>query len=224
LVVAIGALAFVVFITPFVTYGRKTARLSEAADSAMRKQVFENVLKDPKAFLPTTVKEIDPATFFRGISPLASELTRRNGFFDGEWHGDTIAWGLEIPVPRIFMPDKRYANIGNYFAQTVGMDIGVIGADDALTNIAITIPFEFVGNYGLFAGILSFGLIGVFWSLLCGWLLSPARLSNHPLTPFMVVSTLRMEGALGHYLAGLRELIIPLVLCFFIYRILHGRV
>lgn len=38
-----------------------------------------------------------------------------------------------------------------------------------MNSIAISIPFEFVGNYGWFAGFLSFGLIGVFWSLLSGW-------------------------------------------------------
>jgi len=225
LILAVGALVFLVFITPFVTYGRNVALVSEAVDSAMRKQIFSEVVKDPRAFLPTAVKAIDPAILFRGIYPLAGELTRRNGFFEGEWHGDTIAWGLEIPVPRVLFPDKHDANIGNYFAQTVGVDIGVIGADDTLTNISITIPFEFVGNYGLCAGILSFGLIGFFWSLLCGWLLSPARLSNHPLTPFMAIyPVMGMERALGHYLATLRELIIPLLLCYFVYRMLHGKV
>ena len=224
LVLAIGAVVFVVFITPFVTYGRHAALISGAANLEMRKQIFSEVLKDPQAFLPNSIEAMDPAVFFRGISPLAGELTRRNSFFDGEWHGYTIAWGFEILVPRVFNPGKRDMMIGNFFAQTVGADIGVSDRNETLSNIGMSIPFEFVGNYGWVAGILSFGLIGVFWSVLCGWLLSPARLSNHPLTPLMALSTMGMEGALGHYLAGLRGLIIPLLLCFFVYRMLRGKI
>jgi len=224
LLLAVGTLVFLVFITPFVTYARNVAFVFGATDSAMRKQIFSEVLKDPQAFLPTAMEAINPAIFFRGISPLAGELTRRNGFFDGEWHGYTIAWGFEILVPRVFNPDKRDSDIGNFFARTVGADIGVADRNDTLNNIAVSIPFEFVGNYGWCAGFLSFGLIGVFWALLCGWLLSPARLSNHPLTPFLVLSTMGMEGALGSYLAGLRGLIIPLVLCFFVYIMLRGKI
>jgi hypothetical protein len=223
LFLTVGALVFLVFITPFVTYGRNAALTSGAVDSAMRKQIFSEVIKNPQAFLPTAVKAIDISVFFRGMYPVAGELTRRNGFFDGEWHGYTIAWGFEILVPRVFMPGKRNMNIGNFFCQTVGADIGVSNRNDTLTSIGMSIPFEFVGNYGWCAGILSFGLIGVFWSLLCAWLLSPARLSNHPLTPFLVLSTIGMEGALGHFLAELRGLIIPLLLCYFVYRMLRGK-
>jgi hypothetical protein len=224
LLLGLGILVFVFFITPFVMYGRNAARISGVDDSAMRKQIYYEMLQDPQTFLPTAVDLIDPSVFFRGISPLAGELTRRNGFFDGEWHGYTIAWGFEVLVPRVFNPNKRDTNIGNFFAQTVGADIGVSGRDDTLNNVAISIPFEFVGNYGWCAGIVSFALIGVFWAMLCGWLLSPARLSNHPLTPFLALSTMAMEGAFGHFLAGLRQLIIPLILCFFFYRMLRGKI
>jgi len=221
LFIAIGVLVFLVVITPFVTYGRNVALTSGSVNSAMRKQIFSDVLKDPQAFLPTAVEAMDISVFFRGIYPLAAELTRRNGFLDGEWHGYTIAWGFEILVPRVFMPGKRDTNIGNFFSRTVGADIGVTNRNDEINNIGASIPFEFVGNYGWCAGILSFGIIGVFWSLFSGWMLSPARLSNHPFTPFLVLQTLGMEGALGHYLAGLRALIIPLLLFYFVYRILN---
>lgn len=115
-------------------------------------------------------------------------------------------------------------NIGNSFCRTVGADIGVSGRDDTLNSIALSIPFEFVGNYGIVAGILSFGLIEFFWTLFIVWMLSPARLSNHPLTPLLALSTMWMEQPLGHYLAGLRGLIIPLLLCYFVYRMLRGRI
>ncbi|MBU4273704.1 MAG: hypothetical protein KKE86_01950 [Planctomycetes bacterium] len=224
LIVIVGVLVFMLIITPFVGFGRHVALVAGAEDSAVRKEVFSDVLNDPEAFLSTEMESIDVSVFFRGIYPLAGELTRRNGFLDGEWHGDTIAWGFEILVPRAFNPDKRDSNIGNFFSRTVGVDIGVSGKNDFLNNIAISVPFEFVGNYGWGAGILSFGLIGVFWTLFVVWMLSPDRLSNHPLTPFLMISMLAMESALGHYLAGFRDLIIPLLLCYVIYRMFGGRI
>ena len=122
------------------------------------------------------------------------------------------------------MPDKRDMNIGNFFAQTVGVDTGVTHRSDTLTNIGVSIPFEFVGNYGWGAGILAFGLIGVFWSILSAWLLSPARLSDHPLAPFMALAAMGIEGAFGHYLAYLRGLIIPLLLCYVVYIMMRRRI
>jgi hypothetical protein len=220
----VGALFFIVFITPFVSFGRNVALVSGAEDSAMRREIFTEVLKDPRAFLPTAVEAMDPGSLFRGIFPLAGELTRRNGMFEGEWHGDTIMWGFEILVPRAFKPDKRDTSIGNFFSQTVGADIGSSNRSDMVNNVAISIPFEFVGNYGWFAGVMSFGLIGILWTMLCGWLLSPWRLSNHPLTPFLVLSTMGMEGALGHFLSGLRQLIVPLLFCVVVYRMLRGKI
>ncbi len=224
LIMIIGVLVFLIVIMPFVTYGRNMAVASGAEDSVGRKEVFMEIIKDPAAFMPTGKEGVDVSVFFRGIYPLAGELTRRNSPFEGEWMGDTILWGFEILVPRVLLPDKRDANIGNFFARTVGADIGVSRRDDTLNNIAISIPFEFIGNYGWFAGILSFGLIGVLWTLLCGWLLSPAHLSSHPLAPFLVLLTMSMEAAWGHFLGSLRELIIPLFLCYVVYRLLRGRI
>ncbi|MCD4726104.1 MAG: hypothetical protein K8R46_00440 [Pirellulales bacterium] len=223
LIMTVGALVFLVIITPFVSYGRHIAISSGAETSAARKQIFSEVLDDPGAFLPTAIEGMDVSVFFRGIYPLAGELTRRNGPFEGEWHGKTISRGFEAVVPRVFNPNKRDVNIGNFFCQTVGADIGVSGRNDTLNNIAISIPFEFVGNYGVVAGILSFGLIGFLWTLFVVWMLSPARLSNHPLTPYLAISTMGFESAFGHYLAGLRGLIIPLLLCFFIYKMFRGK-
>ena len=223
LLMAAGGAVFVMVITPFVSYSRDEALSLGAENVQMRKQVSSEILRDPLAFLPTTVASVDPAIFFRGIAPLASELTRRNGFWGGEWQGYTIAWGFEILVPRAFIPDKRDLSIGNFIARTVGVDIGMCDVTDTLVNLAPTIPFEVVGNYGRIAGILSFGLIGVCWSVFCVWMLSPARLSSHPLTPFMVLLTLGLEAPLGHYLAGLRGLVIPLLVCFFVYVIMRGK-
>jgi hypothetical protein len=227
LVLAVGAVMFVTVITPYVNYGRNAALTTGAGNSAERENIFAHVLKNPQAFLPTGMEEIDPAIFFRGISPLAGEVTRRNEPFNGEWHGSTIIWGFESLVPRVIWPDKPDNNIGAFYTTDLGVD-SVTARDNNdvsyISNSAISIPFEFVGNYGWCAGILAFGLLGVTWSLWCGWLLSPARLSNHPLTPWLVLSAMVMEQSLGNYFGMFRMLIIPLLLCFVIYRILGGKI
>lgn len=223
LFMAVGMLIFILLITPYVNYGRHAALVSGAETSATREQIFREALKTPEKFLPRSLDAVNVSVFFRGIFPLASELTRRNDLFAGEWGGYTIVWGLEVPVPRVLLPTKRDSNIGNFFCRTVGADIGVSGRYDYLNNIAISIPFEFVGNYGWMAGVLSFGMLGVLWALACGWLLSPARLSSHPLTPMLVLLTLRMESPLGSFLGALRGLLIPLFLAYVIYWLLNGR-
>ncbi len=222
----IGGLFFVLVITPYVVYGRWMAATTSASSSYDTSKVFSSVLKgDPWDFLPTSTRDVDVSVFFRGIFPLAGELTRRNSFFEGQWDGKTITWGFEILVPRAFMPEKRDMNIGNFFARTVGADIGVSLRFDTLNSIAVSIPFECVGNYGWFGGILSFGIIGFFWVLLNCWLLTPEHLSDHPLMPFMAAFTLSMESPMGHFLAQVRGLIIPLLILFFINKvILRGKI
>lgn len=216
-VLTVGTLVFLLVIAPFVGYGRNVAERAKAGDAAERTHIFSELLKNPEAFLPTGAEELEPALLFRGVSPIAGELTRRNGFLEGEWHGYTITWGFEVLVPRVFMPGKRDQNLGNFFSRTVGADLGITEREGTENAICVGVPFEFVGNYGLAAGILSFGLIGVFWALLCGWLLSPARLSNHSLTPFLVLTAMGVESCVGPFLAGFRNLSIPLLICFFVY-------
>jgi hypothetical protein len=217
--ITIGMIVFLGFITPFVMYARSVAISSGADNSKMRNQIFSNVLKDPDSFLLTSIKNVDISILFRGIYPLAGVLTQRNSFFHGEWDGYTIPWGFELPVPRVFCPNKRDENIGNFFSRTVGADIGATKRDDMLTNLAVSIPFEFVGNYGIAAGISSFGFIGFFWSLFVGWMLSPARLANHPLAPLMTMSAMALESPFGHYLVWLRGFIIPLCIFYSINKI-----
>jgi hypothetical protein len=224
LMLAFGTVVFVTVIEPFVDYSRNVAIVSQAGNSADRENVIVNVLKNPQAFLPTRVEEMDPAIFFRGISPLAGELVRRNEPFNGKWDGYTIKWGLESLVPRVIMPDKRDNTIGAFYTMELSDD-PTAGENDVYTESkAISIPFEFVGNFGWCAGILAFGLLGVTWSLWCGWLLSPARLSSHPLTPYLVLSAMIMEQSFGNYLGMFRMLLIPLLLCFVIFRMLRGKI
>ena len=143
-----GVLVFVMVITPFVTVGRYAAFVTGADSSATREQAFAEILTDPEGFLSTKMESIDIPVLFRGIYPLAGELTRRNGLLEGEWHGETIAWGFETLLPRALAPNKRDTSIGNFFGRTVGADIGVSGDNDYANSIALSLPFEFLGNYG----------------------------------------------------------------------------
>ncbi|MBN2108335.1 MAG: hypothetical protein JW832_12995 [Deltaproteobacteria bacterium] len=224
-VIIVAVTLFVLVIAPYVSYGRHKAALSKVQTSWERTEVFRDVLQNPELFLPNIDREIDVSVLFRGIAPLAAEMTRRNSLLEGEWGGETILWGLEIVVPRAILPEKRNMNIGNFFARTVGADIGVTSRYQTVTNISMTIPFECVGNFGWFGGVLSFGILGIFWPLFCVWLLTPDRLHSHPLTPFCIILGITVEGAFGHWLANLRGYIIPIAVLFFINRvILRGKV
>ena len=168
-------------------------------------------------------KEINIASPFRSIYQLAGEVTRRNALFQGEWEGLTIEWGLLTLVPREFYADKPPLSVGNFFAQALGVDLGMVSPEDFDTNLTLTIPFEVIGNYGWLAGILSFGAVGVAWSLLSALLLTSDRLSTHPLTPWMVGIAISFESAVGHFLASIRALIIPVLVVFILSRLLRRR-
>ncbi len=225
MLITIVTVFFVLVIAPYVTYGRYLAAMAKVDSSGGRVEVFYELLTNPDKFRLAMGRETNVAVLFRGIFPLAAELTRRNSFSEGEWGGDTITWGFEVLVPRAILPEKRDMNIGNFFARTVGADVGYANRFDLVTNLAVTIPFEFVGNYGWFGGVLSFALMGVFWALLSAWLLSPARLSDHPWTPYVIGLTLLMEAPLGHFLSNIRLLTIPLIILFFINRVIfRGRI
>ena len=224
LLLTIGATVFLFVITPFVMTGRSSAIVAGADSSDLRKQIYSEVMKDPKGFLPIGLKAIDVSIFFRGIYPVAGGITRGTGLTHGQWPDDTILWGFETLVPRAINPKKRDQNIGNFFSRTIGAQIGLSNEGDTLNSLATSIPFEFVGNYGIIMGILSFGLIGIFWTILCVWVLSPGRLSSHPLAPFFVLLVTGMESPLGAFLATVRGLIIPMLFCYVVYRWLHRKI
>ncbi len=126
-------------------------------------------------------------------------------------------------IPRELFPEKPSTSIGNFFTQTLGVDLGVADASDFGSNTAISIPFEIVGNYGWLAGILSFGVIGLAWSFYCAMILTTNRLSTHPLTPWMVVFAATLEAPIGHFLANVRGQLIPLLTMLILSRLLKGR-
>ncbi len=216
-------LGFLIIVEPFVTSTRVQAQQAGAQTPEARIQVFSQAIQEGALLAGRDWRDIQVAQLFRGIYPLAGEITRQNSWFNGYWQGETIARGLQVIVPRALLPGKPDADIGNFFARTVGVDIGISTPDNYDYNISLSIPFEVVGNYGSVAGVGSFALIGLFWALLCGWLLSPERLSSHPLSPYFVSVALIVESPLGNVLAIVRDLFFPIIGLYFAWLLLRKR-
>ena len=219
----LGLILFLFVVEPFVATGRHLAETLGIQTTEEKEGVFRELIEEKSLLQIGSWKEINIGSPFRGIYQLAGEVTRRNALFQGEWEGLTIGWGLLTLVPREFYPDKPPLNIGNFFARTVGVDLGMVDPEDFDTNFGLTIPFEVIGNYGWLAGILSFGLIGAAWSLLSALLLTSDRLSNHPLTPWMVGLSVAFESGVGHFLASVRALAIPIMVAFILSKLLRGK-
>lgn len=221
--IGIGILAYLFVIEPFVSTGRHLAEKMDIRTTEERREIFQELLSDRSWLEDFSWQDIKIESPFRGIYMLAGEVTRRNSLFNGEWQGYTIIWGMSALIPRVIFPDKPMLNVGNFFALTVGVDLGIISPKDFITNIGVSLPFEIVGNFGWLAGIISFGIFGAFWVLICSLILSPIRLSHHPLTPMMVAFAMGWEQPIGHFLATLRGLIVPILITFFIWYWLNKR-
>jgi len=221
--IVLGLLVYLFIVEPFVATGRQLAETLDIQTTKEKEGVFRELIDQESLIQVGSWKEINIASPFRSIYQLAGEVTRRNTLLQGEWEGLTIGWGLLALVPREFYPDKPPLNVGNFFAQTVGVDLGLVGPEDFVTNVGLTIPFEVIGNYGWLAGILSFGLMGAAWSLLSALLLTSDRLSNHPLTPWMIGISVAFESGVGHFLASVRALAIPIMVAFILAKLLRGK-
>ena len=191
-------LVFYFIVLPFVTDLRYLAQ-SETLTS--KSDAKELLLEYVKTFKFKDVREradFDPAVFFRSIYYYAGIVADRSNIFSGPWGGYTYKTGFLALIPRVIWPEKPDLNIGNYVAS----DIGAFPESDHLTNIGVSLPIEAWGNFGAFAAVLSFGFIGIMWSLVCGLALSPQRLHDHPIAPIFVLQTMGFEGVLGHFLSG----------------------
>jgi hypothetical protein len=218
LLVAVG---FLFVVEPFVSFARTQAVMAGAQSVSDRRAIFLETIDQGSFTLLRDIQDVKIEALFRGIYPLAGELTRRNSWWDGYWHGLTIEHGLRALVPRALDPTKPDMDVGNFMARTVGVDLGQVDSSNYVTSVAVSLPFELVGNYGWLAGVATFPIIGLVWALVCGWLLSPARLSSHPLAPWLIGMALGMEAALGHYLASWRDVIIPLLVAYILWLILR---
>lgn len=211
-----GLSFFLIAVAPFVRTGRIQMELEGSDGGADRKETFRALLQN-RSFLVDGFdpKQLDIESPFRGVYEVAGEIANRSGSLGGPLDGTTITAGLEALVPRAISPEKPEMNIGNVFTHVYGSALG-ISADNDINNIAPSLPFEMVANYGLVAGVISFPLIGVGWAVFCCLLLSPARMANHPLAPWLVLSAGKFEGALGPVLAWGRDLPFTLLLIWLI--------
>ena len=194
----IFVLVFYFTVLPFVTDLRY---LAQSMTLTSKSDVKELVLEYVKSFKFKDVREradFNPAVFFRGIYYYAGTVADRSNIFSGPWGGYTYKTGFLALIPRAIYPEKPDLNIGNYVAR----DIGAFPESDHLTNIGVSLPVEAWGNFGAFAALLSFVFIGIMWSFVCGLILSPQRLHDHPIAPIFVLQTIGFEAVLAHFLSG----------------------
>lgn len=214
---------YLTILEPFVATGRHLVEMMESQTVEERESVFRTMLTEGNVWRLNSWEDVNIASPFRGLYRFAGEIARRATPYSGEWEGFTLWWGLLVLVPREFFPEKPPANIGNFFTQTLGVDLELAEATDFVSNTSVSIPFEIVGNYGWLAGILSFGIIGFAWSLLCAMILSADRLSTHPLVPWIVVFAATLESPVGHFLAGVRGIVIPVLAMFVVSKLVRGK-
>jgi len=201
-------LFFLVFVQPFVSSIRTLAEIKKIQEPHERVLLLKENVNVEKTILDP--KEMEWESFFRGIFPLAGNISDNAGLLEGEWSGQTIRTGMAATIPRILYPEKPELNIGNFFYKKVFARTYNIHVTSDVNNVAVSVPFELVGNFGILAGTLSFGLIGIFWTAICCFLLSPVRLWNHPLTPYFVLFSMSFEKPVGHIFADTRNLLIML--------------
>jgi hypothetical protein len=211
LIVVVGALSYVLVIEPFVASSRIAAQRASATTASERQDLFTFRLSQGIQLPDWRDMNIDSP--FRYIYEECVAISNRSTLFGGPWGGQSIRDGLSAIVPRVFSPDKADSNMGNYFAK----QLNVSKANNNLNNIAITIPFEIVGNYGFLAGIGSFAVIGMLWAAFTSFLLTPSRLGTHPLAPYFVGLLIAMESSVGQFLNVVKLLSIPLAVLFVVW-------
>ena len=211
LAIVLGFVIYLVAVEPFVWYGRYLSEIGGITTTEERAYIFKDLIKSGYFMEARSGSDINVESLFRGIYPLAGDIVRNTSVFSGELDGYTIVWGLEVIIPKVLYPEKRDTNIGNFFyLHNYSRAHDEIVVSD-ISNVGPSLPFEIVDNFGWIAGLIWFVVFGGVWTVINGWLLTPERLHNHPLTPMMVGFAIGMEAPLGHWLASLRDLILPLI-------------
>lgn len=206
LMIVIGGAGYMTLIEPFVAASRMAAERASLTTESERKDLFATRLSEMRFDVPDW-RQINIESPFRFIYPGCVEIASRSSFLSGPWGGQSLRAGLSSLVPRALSPDKADSNMGNFFAQ----QLNASDIHNSVNNIAITIPFEIVGNYGFLAGIGSFGIIGILWAGFISFLLTPSRLATHPLAPYFIGLLLSMESSVGQFLGIVKVVPIPLI-------------
>jgi hypothetical protein len=209
---------YFIFVEPFVASSRRAARSQQLLTPEERSILFRQQLLNFELAAPNW-QDINIQSPFRGIYDQTVKVAAMSTLSSGPWNGQSLRDGYSAVVPRFLDSNKAESNMGNFFAH----ELGVSTADETKNNIAITIPFEFVGNYGFAAGVGSFGLIGVFWTLFVVSLLSEARLATHPLSPLLVTMMLALESSVGQFVNGLKDLPIALAAAWLVWWFMRRR-
>jgi hypothetical protein len=209
---------YMVFVEPFVASSRVLAQSERLATSEDRVELFQEQLKNFHLTMPDW-RQINIESPFRGVYTNGVQISSMSNMFSGPWAGESLRNGFSAVVPRFLDPGKAESNMGNFFAH----ELGTSSYENDKNNIAISIPFEVVGNYGFVAGVLSFGVIGIFWTFFVCLLLSEARLATHPLMPLCVTIMLTLESSVGQFLNGIKDLPIALATAWLVWFVLERR-
>jgi hypothetical protein len=204
--------SYLIIVEPFVASSRGRAQQEQLTTSDQRTKLFREQLRNFELASPDW-RAINVESPFRGVYSRSVKVAQISSFSHGPWEGQSLRDGFSAMVPRFIDPNKADSNMGNYFAHQLDES----SIENTMNNIAITIPFEIVGNYGFAAGILSFGVIGVFWTLLVSFLLSEERLATHPLMPLCVSMMMAMEGSVGQFVNSLKPLPFALAGAWFVW-------
>jgi hypothetical protein len=219
LILVAGIFGYLAVIEPFVANTRLQAERVRATSGEDRVEIFSEAWRD----FHISGQGSDDAnveSLFRGIYPLAKKIADQSSFMEGPWQGQSVRDGLSALLPRELFPDKADSNMGNFFAR----QLEVSAADNYVNNVAITIPFEIVGNYGWLAGWLSFAVIGVVWASFVAFVLTVPRMTTHPLTPYLIVLVMSVESSVGQFGNQLKLLPISLALLYWVRQMMtHKR-
>ena len=207
LVLIVGLVGYLSIVEPFVASMRIQAEQMSATTSAERIELFNEGWRNFE--IGATDHGTNVESLFRGTYPLAKEISDRSSFMEGPWRGQSVRDGMSALLPRFLFPNKADSNMGNFFARQ--LETGG-GNEGYLQNVAITIPFEIVGNYGWLAGWLSFAVIGVVWASFVAFVLTVPRMTTHPLTPYLIGFVMGIESSVGQFGNQIKMLLILLAL------------
>ena len=221
LAILVLGLAFLLFVEPFVAAGRLVAQQASAATPDETRAILLDYLRSDATLI--SPRQANAAALFRGIAPLASEITRRSSLLSGPWGGDTWLWAGELVVPRALHPAKGDGSVANFFARELGVDLGVTASGDTETGLAVTLLFEAVGNFGWLFGVILFAAVALLWGGFCAAFLSPSRLATHPFTAVVCLQLgVVFEGSLAAFLPAMRDFLLVLGLLFFVRRVIKN--
>jgi hypothetical protein len=218
LVLVAALFGYLSIVEPFVGTMRSQAEKVRATTTSEREEIFSQGWRDFQIGEQPN-RDVNVESLFRGIYPLAKKVADQSSLLDGPWKGQSLRDGFSALLPRALFPYKADSNMGNLFAR----ELGEAESSNYVQNVAITIPFEVVGNYGWLAGLLSFAIIGVGWASFVAFVLTVPRMTTHPFTPYLVAFVMGIESSVGQFGNQLKMLLMPLTLLYLVCQMRRKR-